>query len=240
MNKFLNIAFIAGLFFCATTLAQAEPKQLLVTGTASSLKTGKLAYLEYHDITTAQHTVRYMDEKGKLIAEKTIQYLHGYTTPEYRLQDQRINRNTGSEWQKDHFVIYRQDKSEKRHEKIIEPEKDIVIDAGFDHFIRGHWNELIDGKVLPFSFVIADPLTILNMKIKEVSAEKTAIKQHSDRYRYFLASSRNKLIGWAIPEINLAYDKETQLLQVYQGPSNITDKNDKTQTVVIDYKYQSL
>lgn len=240
MNKLLRKTFIASLFFFACVLAQAEPERLLVTGTASNLKTGKVVYREYHDITKAQHTVLYVDEKEKTIASKTIQYLHGFNTPEYQLNDQRVDRKTGSEWAKDHFIIFRQEKSEKRHEKSVDPADDLVIDAGFDHFIRKHWEELIDGKILPFSFAIADPLTILNMQITEVSAAKTAIKQHSNRYRYFLASSRNKLISWAIPDINLAYDRETRLIQVYQGPSNITDQNDKTQNVTIRYEYQSL
>ena len=240
MNKLLRKTFIASLFFLACALAQAEPERLLVTGVASNLKTGKVVYREYHDITKLQHTVRYIDEKEKLIAEKTIQYLHGYNTPEYQLQDQRVDRKTGSEWAKDHFIIFRQEGLEKRHEKSVAAANDLVIDAGFDHFIRSNWEKLINGKVLPFSFAIADPLTLLNMQLTEVTAAKTAIKQHSNSYRYFLASSRNKLIGWAIPDINLAYDRETRLIQVYQGPSNITDQNDKTQTVTIRYEYQSL
>lgn len=238
MNKPLRTAFIASLIFFACALVQAEPERLLVTGVASNLKTGKVVYREYHDITKAQHTVRYVDEKEKLIASKTIQYLHGFSTPEYQLQDQRVDRKTGSEWKKDHFIIFRQEASEKRHEEKVDAADDLVIDAGFDHFIRTHWETLIDGKVLPFSFAIADPLTTLHMQLTEVTAAKTAIKQHNDRYRYFLASSRNKLISWAIPDINLAYDRETRLIQVYQGPSNITDQYDKTQNVTIRYEYQ--
>lgn len=238
MNKFLRAATVTSLFIFASIWTHAESERLLVTGTASTLKTGKPAYREYHDITKIQHTVRYVDENDKTIASKTVQYLHGFNTPEYQLQDQRVDINTGSEWKDDHFIIFRQEKSEKRHEKMVKPADDLVIDAGFDHFIRNHWDELIAGKVLPFSFAIADPLTILNMQLTEVSAAKTAITQHSDRYRYFLANSRNKLIGWAIPEIHLAYDSESRLLQVYQGPSNITDQNDKAQTVNIRYEYQ--
>lgn len=238
MNKYLRETIVTALCIFASVVAHAEPERLLVTGTASNLKTGKPAYREYHDITKTQHTVRYVDDHEKTIASKTVQYLHGFNTPEYQLQDQRIGRNTGSQWKDDHFIIFRQEKTEKRHEKKVNPAADLVIDAGFDHFIRMHWEELIDGKILPFSFAIADPLTILNMQLTEVSAAKTAITQHSDRYRYFLANSRNKLIGWAIPEIHLAYDNESRLLQVYQGPSNITDQKDKPQNVNIRYEYQ--
>lgn len=238
MNKPMSTAYIAILFFFACTLTQAEPERLLVTGVASHLKNGKVAYREYHDITKEQHTVRYVNEKEKPIGSKTIQYLQGFSTPEYQLQDHRVDRKTGSEWKKPHFIIFRQEGVEKRQEKKVDPFDDLVIDAGFDHFIRAHWEELIDGKVLPFSFAIADPLTLLNMQLTEVTSAKTAIKQHSESYRYFLANSSNKLISWAMPAIHLAYDRETRLIKIYQGPSNITDQNDKTQAVTIRYEYQ--
>lgn len=236
-NRRLQI-FLSACLLATSSFVAAEPEKWLVIGTASNLKTGEIVYREYHDITQQQHTVRYIDPAEKLIATKNISYHHGFNTPEYQQNDQRVNRQTGSKWQDDHFIIFRQEKSEKPHEKTIKPADDLVIDAGFDYHIRSHWEELIDGKILPFSFAVADPLMTLNMKLEEVSPAKTAIKQHSEQYRYFLASSRNRLIGWAIPDINLAYDHDSHLLQVYQGPSNITDKNDKNQTVIIRYEYK--
>lgn len=229
---------LAICLFASSVCVVAEPERLLVTGTASNLKSGDIVYREYHDITQQQHTVRYVNPSDVLIASKTIHYSHGYNTPEYLLDDKRFGRRTGSKWHGDHFIIFRQENTDKQHEKTIKPANDVVIDAGFDFFIRSHWDELVDGKVLPFSFAIADPLAILDMKLMEVTAAKTAIKQHSDSYHYFLASSRNRLIGWALPDIHLAYNRDNHLLQVYQGPSNLTDKNDKSQTVTIQYEYQ--
>lgn len=230
--------FLAMCLFAASTCVLADPEKLLVTGTASNLKSGEVVYREYHDISQQQHTVRYVNPADVLIASKTIYYSHGYNTPEYLLEDKRFGRRTGSKWQDGHFIIFRQENADKHHEKSIKPANDVVIDAGFDFFIRSHWDDLIDGKVLPFSFAIADPLAILDMKLTEVTAAKTAIKQHSDSYRYFLASSRNRLIGWALPDIHLAYSRDSHLLQVYQGPSNLTDNDDKSQTVTIRYEYQ--
>jgi hypothetical protein len=237
MNK--NLPFFLFAYLLATSLfVAAEPEKWLVTGTASNLKTGEVVYREYHDISKQQHTVRYTDPADKLIATKNISYSHGFTTPEYLQNDIRFDRKTGSKWKNDHFIIFRQEKAEKPHEMIVKPTDDLVIDAGFDYLIRSRWEELIDGKILPFTFAVADPLMTLNMQLEEVSASKTAIKQHNEKYRYFLASSRNRLIGWAMPDINLAYDHDSHLLQIYQGPSNLTDKNDKSQTVIIRYEYQ--
>lgn len=237
MNRQLQFSLTVCLL-ATSACVLADPGKLLVTGTASSVKTGKTVYREYHDITPQQHTVHYVDPSEKLIASKEIHYSHGFNTPEYLLDDKRFGKRTGSKWQDDHFIVFRQEQSGDPHEKTVKPADNLVIDAGFDYFIRSHWNELIDGKTLPFSFAIADPPTVLEMKITEVSAAETAISQHSDLYRYFLVHSRNRLIGWAIPDINLAYNRDNHLLQVYQGPSNITDQNDTRQTVTIRYEYQ--
>ena len=232
------VFYIAALLACWSTALLAQPEKLLVTGTASNLKTGSVVYREYHNVSKEQHSVRYVDAANKLIASKFVHYQHGFNTPEYQLDDKRFNRRTGSKWENGHFVIFRQEKSGKSDRKIIKSDSNMVIDAGFDHFIRLHWDELIDGKVLPFSLAVADPLTILHMELTEMSAVQTAIKQRSDRYRYFLVHSSNNLIGWAIPEMHMAYDRDTKLIQIYQGPSNLTDQDDKTQTVVIRYEYR--
>jgi hypothetical protein len=216
---------------------------LLVSGTAEDIRTGKIVYREYHDITQQQHTVRYVDPANNLIASKEIYYKHGYTTPEYKLYDKRFDRYTGSQWQDGHFIIFKQEGSHARHQKTVKAAPDLVIDAGFDFFIRSQQDVLANGTVLPFTFAVADPLTTLDMKLEEVSKTETTIKLNDNQlsknsYRFFLAHSRNRLIGWAIPDINLAYDATSHLLQVYQGPSNITDMNDKSQTVTIHYEYQ--
>ncbi|HSC75408.1 MAG TPA: hypothetical protein VLB90_04130 [Pseudomonadales bacterium] len=237
MNKPLRI-FLALCLLFTSILASAEPEKWLVTGTASNLTTGEIVYREYHDITPQQHTVLYKNPAGKLIATKNISYNHGFNTPEYQQNDLRFDRHTGSKWQNNHFMMFSQEKSDRAYENTVKPADDLVIDAGFDYLIRSHWDELLKGKVLPFSFAVADPLMVLSMQVEAVSASETAIRQHRSQYRYFLVSSRNHLIGWAMPDINLAYDRDSHLLQIYQGPSNITDQNDTNQTVVVRYEYQ--
>lgn len=241
----ITLLLLGGLFFIATafsTRAIAMPPRLLVTGTAENLKTGKTAYREHHDITKQYHTVRYVDPNEKLIASKEISYRQGYNTPEYTLHDLRFDRRTGSLWQDGHFVVFRQEGTKKIQEIKVLPVPDLVIDAGFDHFIRSRQDVLAGGEILSFTFAVADPLLTLNMKLEEVSQVETAIRLHDEQgnnnYRYFRAHSSNFLFDWAIPDINLAYDNISHLLQIYQGPSNITDMNDKSQTVVIRYEYQ--
>jgi len=225
-----------------TQAALDTPSRLLVSGTAEDIKTGEIIYREYHDISQQQHTVRYVDPAENLIASKEIRYQHGYTTPEYTLHDKRFDRHTGSQWQDGHFIIFKQEGSHEKHQKKVQAAPDLVIDAGFDYFVRSQQDALAKGKVLPFTFAVADPLVTLDMKLEEVNKTETAIKLRDDQpnndFRYFYAHSRNKLIGWAVPDIHLAYDARNNMLQMYQGPSNITDMQDKSQRVLIRYQYQ--
>ena len=242
MNRHIAALLLAILWVSISTSALAQSSYLRVVGVASPVKkdgsiSQRVAYREQHHVSPQQHTVLYTDAQGLAIARKQISYLHGYTTPEYSLQDLVHHRRSGSEWQNNNFLIYQQDARNLRAEKVVQPNANTVIDSGFDHFIRKHWAELIDGKILPMSLVVADPLTTLHMNIAEVSAAQTAIPQHSERYRYFLVGGSNPLTRWVIPALHLAYDRDSHLLQIYQGPSNIPDREGKVQTVNIQYSY---
>lgn len=230
----LSVALLFG-----AALAQADDILLRVTGEACLLGSGKPAYREIHEIGTARHTVQYLGQGNRLIASKQLDYAQGFNTPLYRMHDLRFNRITGNEWLGDHFSIYRLESGESPKRKNVQPSADLVIDAGFDHFVREHWNRLANGESLPFSFVVADPLVTLHMRMQRVQPEQSAIPRRDPRYRYFHASSRNRLIGWAIPDIHLAYDSESRLLQAYLGPSNLTDEQDKSQQVLIEYRYDT-
>lgn len=224
--------------------AQASPSSLRVAGIATAINKdgslGQLLYREQHDITRQQHSVLYTDAQGRALARKQIDYPRGRTLPEFQLDDLIHQRRSGSEWHKGYFLIYQQNGDKKRTTKVIEPDAQTSIDAGFDNYIRQHWSELVAGKTLPIKLVVADPLVVLPMSIAEVSAAQTDIPQRSGRYRYFLVNGSNVLTRWALPTLQLAYDRDSHLLQVYQGPSNILGSKGKVQTVNIRYSYGEL
>ncbi len=223
-----------------TTTAQADPIRLRVTGEASHVDSSEPAYREIHEIGTTRHSVQYLGQDGRLLASKQIHYAQGYNTPLYELVDQRFGRRTGSRWQDGQFLVFRQQDGHAPHQHTLAPAADLVIDAGFDHFIRQHWDRLLAGDTVPFAFAVADPLVTLDMAMRAVPAIESAIAEQRDDYRYFVASSRNRLIGWAIPDIHVAYDAQEKLLRRYQGLSNITDADDKRQTVLIRYTYDTM
>jgi hypothetical protein len=236
----VRITVTAALTLFASGWLAAAPESLLVTGIATHPDNRQPAYSEHHTITREHHSVRYLGTDESLLASKQLDYTQGYNTPVYTLEDMRFARQTGSLWQDGAFVVFQQEKSGKRHEKTFAPGSQLVIDAGFDHFIRSHWAALVAGEVLPFTFVVADPLVALDMQLQQIPAADSLIADKRDDYRYFVANSSHRLISWAIPEIHVAYDEKEKLLRIYQGLSNITDGNDKRQNVLIRYTYESL
>lgn len=225
-------------------VAQTQPTAMRIVGVATAIhqdgSLGATLYREQHDVTPQQHTVIYTDTQGRVLARKQIRYQHGYSTPEFDLQDFMHHTRNGSEWHKGYFLIYQQDGYKQRTTKVIEPDAETAIDAGFDSYIRQHWAELVSGKTVPIKLVVAEPLVVLNLNITEVSAAHTGIPQRSEHYRYFLVNGSNALTRWVLPTLQLAYDRDSHLLQVYQGPSNILGNKGKVQDVNIQYSYTPL
>lgn len=236
MRNLLPVVIATCALFVSGWLA-ASPQPLRVTGIATHTGNRQPAYSEHHTITREQHSVRYLGTDDSLLASKNLHYTHGYNTPVYTLEDTRFVRQTGSLWQDGAFVVFQQEQTGKRHEDTFPPDNKLVIDAGFDHFIRSQWDALVAGEVLPFTFVVADPLVALDMQLQQIPAADSPIVEKRDDYRYFVASSSHRLISWAVPEIHVAYDEKEKLLRMYQGLSNITDDNDKRQNVLIRYRY---
>ena len=158
----------------ASSMLHADDNCLDVTGTAQHTDTGTIAYSEFHNICHDTHSVRYETASGSVIADKRIEYSHGSTTPLFQMQDHRFQRTTGNEWRDNHFIIYRQEKNRQRHEKKQPPSASLIIDAGFDHFIRTHWNDLVAGQSLPFDFIVSDPLITLHMTLEHVTPADSA------------------------------------------------------------------
>lgn len=236
--RWLTDCLLLAALLCSTA-AHAAENRWLVIGEAIRLDTGEPAYREIHDISTHHHTVQYVGPDEHPLAHKTLGYPQGYSTPLYLLEDLRDGRRSGSEWQDGQFVLFRESATGKRQQAALSPAPDLVIDAGFDHFIRAHWERLLAGESLPFAFAIVDPLVTLDMSLRAVPAAESAIAEKRDDYRYFVARSRHRLISWAIPAIHLAYAADEKRLCIYQGPSNITDSQDKNPMVLIRYQYRT-
>jgi hypothetical protein len=105
-----------------------------------------------------------------------------------------------------------------------------VIDAGFDVFVREHWDTLSGSGISPVLFLVPSELRYLDFSarvLRDSQAEGAEL-------RWFRLSLAN-WYGFALPHIDVAYDVQTHELREYSGLSNIRDGNGRNVHVNIRF-----
>lgn len=210
MNARHTLTFFALILVGA---AQASPSPF-VEGAAYDKDSGELLYREHHlcarDL--KQCTVRYKDTDGALIARKELDYRHAVTAPALVLNDYR-------------------------HDRVIripftDDSGDLVVDAGFDNFVRAQWDTLASGELVTFRFRGVGFDSPIDMKIG-LSDEGVC-----DRDALCLAVNIDSwLLSKFVEPIQLTYSRDDRRLQRYSGISNLKGAGGESMTVDIIYEY---
>lgn len=221
--------------FTLPVLAEAEYP---IVGEAYTIDEGReLVYREYYTARKDQkEEVHYKDPDGKQFANKTLDYRRGPTVPEFRLTDERHEKQWGAEWQDGQLILLKGDKG-KLERKSVDVESLQVIDAGFDAFIQQQWASLTGGKTVTFHFALPNRLSNARLQVKEVAAQDSPISQSEQDWRYFHIRVANSFLSLFAEDLHLAYQDEERRLMVFRGRSNILDGQGESQDVEILYNY---
>lgn len=217
------------LFAVSSALVSAEPSNSArVIGEAYDLSGQKLKYREFHYYSDDEltHQVVYRDSDEKLMVEKTIDYRSGFTTPEFSQSHSQTPHDISISWYEDGLKI-----SNSESTNIITVKKPLVIDAGFDHFIREHWLELTSGNTLHFYFPLPKRATLAKLRVKQ-----STCSYKTDTDSCFSLEVSNWLLRLLVDPIELGYAVDTRTLMRYRGLSNIED--DQGQGLVVDIRYR--
>ncbi len=184
-----------------------------ILGNAYDQGGGEFLYSEHHYCTqdASQCTVEYRDIFGDLIAQKKLDFSASPFRPALLMKDYRraIKLEVG-----------------------FSDRKDLVVDAGFDNFLRSRWNALDKGESVRFPFLVVgydDPLRV-RAKLDDTgscAAEELCLEISLDSW----------FLGLLVDPIELAYSREARKLLRYQGPSNIQGENGESLKVIIHYQY---
>ncbi|MEP7185698.1 MAG: hypothetical protein ABI767_07660 [Rhodanobacter sp.] len=190
-------------------------------GKAINPSTGKLMYTEAHwvhgDAGDSPRLVLYRCPDGKPFARKRIQANGHPQAPDFALTDARDGYREGARSEGVKRIVYvRKDERSKERTATLETLPMPVIDAGFDVYIRSHWNSLGKDGSDTIPFVIPSRLGTLRFKVKRVGDAMIGGRQ-SRQYQLGLAS----WIGFALPHLTLAYDEKTRELLRFEGMANI-------------------
>ena len=213
-------------------------KRYKVTGVAKRVSDQQTLYTEHLSFIPGDQkrgvggvlNVDYRFPDGRPLAEKTVVYHCHITDPDFYLRDLTNGRDEGVRWQDNEIVSYHQDES-----KALEPPQgELIIDAGFDHFIKKHWKTLTDGDVVMVNYLFPRDNVFIKLRVKKSPAPKIFPQDEQQEIKgitFFKISANNLLFRLFSSPISVGYDAE-QSLKYFIGPSNLPMMKDEKQVVI--------
>ena len=205
--------------------AMAAPADAIVTyrGAATQLATRQPLYLEEHFLRyrngqIAQRVVLYQCADGRPFARKQVDYVDRFA-PDFDTLDVSRGLHEGlrsSSGQRE--VFYRETTSTNEVRKLLPPTSRMVADAGFDEFVRAHWDDLMSGQNLGLDFLVPSRLGVHGFQVRHVRAASTdGIPAQVFRLRL------SGVLGLLLPAIEVYYSDAQRTLVRYEGLSNLQD-----------------
>jgi hypothetical protein len=204
-------------------------------GYAYTVDDHRLLYTEshwlYEDKGIGHRLVIYSCPDGQAFARKWVDTSQGASTPDVDMLDARWGYREGVRTHDGQREVYSQPNSAspEKHAPITTP-RNAVIDAGFDAFVRDHWNDLSSAGVAPLPFLVPSQMRYVDFSAKKLRDESNDGRE----LRWF----RLQLDGWyafALPHIDVAYDTQDHALSEYRGLSNIRGNGNRNLDVTIEF-----
>jgi hypothetical protein len=202
------------LFLSTTAIAQTQTS-FDVIGNAYDRKEGHLLYTENHycAVESRQCTVEYRDEQGITFAKKELNYSASSQAPQVVVTDFR---------------------NESTVEASAGDRSDLVVDAGFDNFVRSVWMRLEAGTVVKFPFLVVglnDPIGMTALRTESGACTDTELCLEVNLDSWFL-----RLL---VSPIELSYSLQDKRLLRFSGISNIKGDEGESLDVDILYRYNN-
>jgi len=236
----LASVLIASALWPSTVMQQCSPNdEASIVGIAHS-PAGKFLYCEHIEITSERGLNIVYLNNGKQFAEKHIHYTENPATPSVKQIDSRSGEvRVATINQQNLELKYQASKKEKIQRTDIALAEVDVVDAGFDYFIRQHWDELQAGEVLPVNFASIAHQKVLPLRVRMLPVQKCTddfnfLQQH---HCYFVEVD-NALLRLVLGNIKLIYNEQHQLIN-FNGVVNIEDEKGSAQSASIRYYYKS-
>lgn len=222
---------------CLAT-ANAETTQGFSVGEAFSINSEELLYSETHcqSEDKLHREVLYKNPDGESIAYKSLDYRNGFSTPSFKQTNFQTREETEVTVDKNIVTLSFTDANREQTQKAFEMnaffDLPMVIDAGFDAYIRENWDSLVSGEQQQFQF----PLVTRSALIKlQVSASSCSFE--SKNSQCFKLEMSNWLYRMLASPIELGYERSKKQLIRYRGLSNIENQSGTGLDVDIRYYY---
>lgn len=203
-------------------------------GEAYAVAGGEPLYRESHwrydDDGVAEGLVLYRCPDGLPFARKHIRATSSAQAPDFDLVDARSGYTEGVRGNGDSREVFvRTSIDAPERTAALEGHADLVVDAGFDAFVRNHWDALKNSST-SLAFVVPSRLGAMNFEVGRIGAE-TVDGRPAQRLRLAIGSWYGRLL----PHIDVVYDDATRHLLRYEGTSNVRDAKARNVVVRIEF-----
>ncbi|CAB3642674.1 hypothetical protein [Achromobacter pestifer] len=203
-------------------------------GIAYGAEDGRERYRESHWVFQADgHETRlvlYQCPDGAPFARKWVRGRVDDPAPNFDLIDQRDGYREGVRGSGSQREVYVQKGEGKPMESAPLPTPaDLVIDAGFDAYVRSHWRQLEQsgGRAVPF--LVPSRLAAFELKVDAQDRVMDGTPVYRIRMRL------DAWYGFATPTILVSYAEADRRLWRFEGISNLRNHTGGTQNVRLDF-----
>lgn len=229
-------SLVAAALACVLTAwpASSEDRRLQPFAGEAFGRDGRLRYVESHAFeptaTGFRQATTYRDAGGREIGRMEADYSDHRFAPRYRMVDLRhdseeVVRRDGSLV---HVEVREGDRVRTKTLQLTSG-RELIVGPGFNEFIAANWDALLAGETLVSDFVIPSRLQMVAFRIRHTP------RGDSDSTHRFTVSADNAFLRMLAPELVVEYDRETRALAAYDGPSNVNDERNRSQTVAIRF-----
>ena len=216
-----RIVLLTLLLASAPTLVTAASLSF-EEGIARNTHTATEMYREQHWIRRegelpVERLVLYRCPNGSAFARKQIDYRPSVLAPNFTLDDRRAGYREGLRRSPGPVLFYRDNGKATERSASVDSAQ-LVVDAGFDEFIRKQWAPLLAGKTLPLNFAVPSRLRSMSFSVSRAGEGQIA-GEKSWLFRLQLTG----LLGLIAPSIDVSYGQQSRRLLRFEGMSNLRD-----------------
>lgn len=259
LTDFFSLRFMMAAAAMAATLAALvtpahakpldpadAPPGLWAIGTAWTQDGTQVQYYEYHyaeDVTLDLPTrVEYRTPTGDVFAYKHIDYSRSVIAPAITQTDLRTNTRLLIEHPEEPAariirVNWQSDGSSAGQQGDVNARNPLIVDAGFDPFIRENWDDLVSGRRVTTDFLV--PARLDSVRIGITRTRDADCRASAEQIACFVIRPAGMLrvVGWLVDPILIGYDLQTRRLLVFDGLSNLRDDAGEPRNALITFEY---
>ncbi len=219
--KNLALSRIWPLIFSALLASTAQAQLRFEEGIARDPENRQLLYTEQHwirfkDLAPAERLVLYRCMDGTAFARKRVNYLHSAQAPAFEFVDVRKGFAEGLRYKQDKAALWYRPPGLLAEKKTFLAVQNLVVDAGFNEFIKINWLQLRTGKALPLRFAVPTRLQAYKFNLRQ-TGEGLFAGVPAVTYQLKLSG----LLSLLTDPIEVTYDKTNRRLLRFEGLSNL-------------------